>query len=60
MERIAIETEEDYQKLIAKLTEFDIDVVRPVLPDSMDDRLLGMGRYAIPPMVPSPGNPPCC
>jgi len=52
MERIATETEEDYQKLIAKLREFNVDVVRPVLPNSMEERLLPSGRYAIPPMVP--------
>jgi hypothetical protein len=52
MERIAIETEEDYQKLIAKLQEFGVDVVRPKLPESMEQRLLPSGRYAIPPMVP--------
>ena len=28
IERIAIETEEDYQKLIAKLEEFDVKVIR--------------------------------
>jgi hypothetical protein len=52
MERIAVETEEDYQNLIAKLREFNVDVVRPVLPSSMEERFLSMGRYAIPPMVP--------
>ena len=28
MEKIAIETEEDYQKIIAKLEEFDVKVIR--------------------------------
>ena len=52
MERIATETEEDYQKVIAKLREFGIEIIRPKLPDSMEERLLPSGRYAVPPMVP--------
>ena len=31
-ERIAVETEEDYQGIIAKLTEFGVEVLRPDLP----------------------------
>ena len=35
-ERIAIETEEDYQQLIAKLVEFGVQVIRPDCPSSLN------------------------
>lgn len=35
-ENIAIETEEDYQKLIAKLEEFDVEVVRTDISDDLE------------------------
>ena len=37
MERMAIETEEDYQKLINKLEEFDVEVLRLDVSDNVDD-----------------------
>ena len=47
-EKIAIETEEDYQAIIKKLKEFDVEVLRPDLPiTSLDNN-----RYAPPPMCP--------
>ena len=37
MERIAIETEEDYQKLISKLEEFGVTVIRTNISDNFED-----------------------
>ena len=37
MERVAIETEEDYQKLISKLEEFNVEVLRLDVSDNVDD-----------------------
>ena len=37
MERIAIETEEDYQKIISKLEEFDVEVLRTDISDNVED-----------------------
>jgi hypothetical protein len=39
-ERIAIETEEDYQNIIKKLTEFGVKVVRPNVPNILVDEYL--------------------
>lgn len=39
-ERIAIETEQDYQKIISKLKEFDVEVLRPNLEDRGTNQLL--------------------
>ena len=48
MEKIAIETEEDYQQIIKKLQEFGVEVLRPNFPkDKMSN-----GRYIPPPMTP--------
>lgn len=47
-ERLAIETEEDYQNIIKKLQEFGVKVLRPDLPT---ESLIG-GRYLPPPMTP--------
>lgn len=47
-ERIATETEDDYQKIIKKLEEFGVEVLRP---DLLDDPFVD-GRYIKPPMVP--------
>jgi len=49
-ERIAIETEEDYQNIIKKLQEFDVEILRPDLPN-VDDIFVN-GRYLPPPMTP--------
>jgi len=47
-EKIAIETEEDFQNIIKKLQEFGVDVLRPELPaDPFVD-----GQYIPPPMTP--------
>ncbi len=47
-EKIAIETEEDYQNIIKKLESFNVEVVRPTLPDNpfIDN------QYLRPPMTP--------
>ena len=51
MERIAEETEEDYQSLINLLHKFNVETVRPnVLPES--DYYLFNNRYVSPPMCP--------
>lgn len=49
-ERIAKETEEDYQALISKLNEFGVMVLRPDLPKFED--IFINGRYMPPPMTP--------
>jgi hypothetical protein len=47
-ERIAIETEEDYQAIINKLESFGIKVLRPDLPNTQ----FFEGKYRTPPMSP--------
>lgn len=47
-ERIAIETEEDYQSIIKKLQEFGVDVLRPELPVET----FVNGKHVAPPMTP--------
>lgn len=47
-EKIAIETEEDYQAIIKKLHEFDVEVLRPNLPTNAFIN----GKYLPPPMTP--------
>jgi hypothetical protein len=47
-EKIAIETEEDYQNIIKKLQEFNVDVLRPTLPT----QTFVDGQYVPPPMTP--------
>jgi hypothetical protein len=47
-EKIAIETEEDYQGIIKKLQQFGVEVLRPNLPT---DTFVN-GRYVPPPMTP--------
>ena len=49
-EKIAMETEEDYQGIIKKLQEFNVQVMRPTLPDLHDSFI--NGRYLSPPMNP--------
>jgi hypothetical protein len=47
-EKIATETEEDFQNIIKKLQEFGVNVLRPELPvDPLVD-----GNYVLPPMTP--------
>lgn len=47
-EKIAVETEEDFQNLVNKLQEFNVEVLRPDLPDTVQIN----GRYVPPPMTP--------
>jgi hypothetical protein len=47
-EKIAIETEEDYQKIIKKLESFGVEVLRP---DLAKNKLIN-GKYIKPPMTP--------
>jgi len=51
MERIAIETEEDYQKLIKLLESFNVTVLRNDISDNIEDHKW-MNRYIQPPMTP--------
>jgi len=52
LERIAIETEEDYQKLITLLGKFGVEVLRPEVTDNHKDFLLLNGSVMPPPMTP--------
>jgi len=52
MERIAIETEEDYQKLITLLKSFDVKILRPELKDSIEFYKIENKKYSPPPMNP--------
>jgi hypothetical protein len=47
-EKIAIETEEDYQNIIKKLHSFGVEVLRPELPTEVFQN----GQYIPPPMAP--------
>ena len=47
-EKIAIETEEDYQKIIALLKKFKVEIHRPELPK----QTFIAGRHFPPPMTP--------
>ena len=51
-ERIARETEEDYQKLITLLESFGVDVVRPNVGDNYLDYINHRGTVRPPPMTP--------
>jgi len=53
MERIAIETEEDYQKLISKLEDFGVTVIRTDISDNFEDHInVDTGIPLPPPMCP--------
>jgi hypothetical protein len=47
-EKIAVETEEDYQNIIKKLESFGVEVLRP----EISDQTFVDGRYIKPPMTP--------
>ena len=47
-EKIAMETEEDYQAVIKKLEQFGVEVMRPELPD----KTMVNGKFVAPPMTP--------
>lgn len=51
MERIAYETEEDYQKFAKLLESFNIEVLRPTLSNNYKDYLIG-DKILPPPMTP--------
>lgn len=50
--KIAEETEEDYQKLISVLTNFDVEILRPEVSNSYIDHLDLAGNICSPPMCP--------
>lgn len=49
-EKIAVETEEDYQAIIKKLEEFNVEILRPKLPSK--ESIFVNGKYLPPPMTP--------
>lgn len=51
LERIAIETEEDYQKIISLLEKFGVKVIRTDISDNFEDYFDGY-KYYQPPMCP--------
>jgi hypothetical protein len=51
MQRVARETEEDYQQLISVLKQFGVEVLRPNLGTSIDPFLVD-GKYLPPPVCP--------
>jgi hypothetical protein len=51
-EKIAIETEEDYQNIIHKLQSFGVEIVRIDIPDDIDQCKRYDGRLMPPPMCP--------
>jgi glycine amidinotransferase len=51
-ERIAKETEEDYQKLITLLESFGVEIIRPDVSDNYLDYLNSAGKIVPPPMTP--------
>jgi hypothetical protein len=52
LEKVAKETEEDYQKLITLLESFGVNVLRPTLSDNYNDYLTSGGKISPPPMCP--------
>ena len=52
MERIAIETEEDYQKIIKLLESFDVKILRPEIAEFGHYLLPDDSKYVPPPMTP--------
>lgn len=51
-EKIATETEEDYQNIIKKLQEFGVEVLRPAIPADPELLMNIEGQWALPPMTP--------
>lgn len=51
-EKIAIETEEDYQNIIAKLESFGVQIIRPNIPKDFSVLQDLTGRWQMPPMTP--------
>jgi hypothetical protein len=49
MEQIAQETEEDYQKLISKLKEFDVKILRPNVSNDFEFYMPGQWNKILPP-----------
>jgi len=50
MERIAVETEEDYQKLVSLLKSFNVEIVRPEIDPEFSTYLID-GKYQSPTMM---------
>ena len=55
-EKIAIETEEDYQNIIKKLESFGVQILRPELPKDFSVLQSLNGRWQMPPMTPRDYN----
>ena len=52
LERIAEQTEADYQKLIKVLESFGVEVLRPTVSDDFNNYINSNGKLAPPPMTP--------
>lgn len=52
MQKIAVETEEDLQKIVSKLEEFNVKVLRTDISDNLDDHWQIGNRPTPPPMIP--------
>ena len=50
-EQVARETEEDFQKLIKLLMQFDVDIVRPTIPNTFEDCMVD-DVWVPPPVTP--------
>lgn len=50
-QQVAQETEQDFQKLIALLEQFDVQVLRPSIPDTFEDCMVD-GVWVPPPVTP--------
>ena len=50
-EQVALETEEDFQKLIKLLVQFDVEVLRPTIPKSFEDCMVD-NVWVPPPVTP--------
>ena len=52
MQKIAMETEEDLQKIVTKLEEFNVKVLRTDISDNLDDHWHSGNNPVPPPMTP--------
>jgi len=50
-EQVALETEEDFQKLIKLLVQFDVEVLRPTIPDTFENCMVD-NIWVPPPVTP--------
>ena len=58
LERVAIETEEDYQKIISKLEEFGVETLRLDVSDNIEDYQDSGAKHCNSPMMIPPPHVP--